>query len=242
MDVPDGTRIPVRDLLGVDLGVVNLVTTSDGDTHSGERIEACRTSYARRRQRLQRAAHAAQRDGMRPKNIRRALPRTAMRAARFRRDVNHCISKARVAEATGTGRGLALENLTPIRARTQFRQPQRAKMSGWSFAQLRSFVEYKAQLAGVPVVLVDPRNTSKGCSACGHVAKANRPSQARFSCKQCGYTANADFNAALNIKYRAPVNASQVAGRVPQQLWLLAGVGASDKLSRDRFPAISESR
>ena len=242
VDVPDGTRIPVSDFIGVDLGVVNLATTSDGTTHSGEQIEACRTRYAKRRQRLQCAAHVAQMDGKRPKNMRRALQRTARREARFRRDVNHCISKTLVAEATGTARGIALEDLTGIRGRTQFRQPQRAKMAGWSFAQLRSFVEYKAKLAGVPVALVDPRNTSRGCSQCGHVAQANRRSQARFSCKACAYTANADFNAALNIKYRAPVNAPQVAGRVPQQLWLLAGVGASDKLSLDRFPAISGSR
>ena len=212
VDVPEDTRIPVSDFIGVDLGVVNLATTSDGATHSGDTIEACRTRYAKRRQRLQHAAHVAQMDGKRPKNIRRALQRIARKEGRFRRDVNHCISKALVTEATGTERGIALEDLTHIRSRTQFRQPQRAKMSGWSFAQLRTFVEYKARLAGTPVALVDPRNTSKGCSACGHVAKANRPSQARFSCKQCGYTANADLNAAQNIRHRAPVNAPQVAG------------------------------
>ena len=236
VDVPDGTRIPVTDFIGVDLGVVNLATTSDGATHSGDKIEACRTRYATRRQRLQRAAHASQVEGKRPKNIRRALQRTARREARFRRDVNHCISKTLVAEATGTERGIALEDLTHIRSRTQFRQPQRAKMAGWSFAQLRSFVEYKAQLAGIPVVLVDPRNTSKGCSQCGHVAKANRPTQARFSCKQCGYTTDADFNAAQNIRYRAPVNAPQVAG-FPVHAFGHGLANASDKL-----PALAGSR
>ena len=43
VEVPDGTRIPVSDFLGVDLGVINLATTSDGTTHSGEPIAACRT-------------------------------------------------------------------------------------------------------------------------------------------------------------------------------------------------------
>jgi transposase len=103
-------------------------------------------------------------------------------------------------------------------------------MAGWAFAQLRFFVEYKAKLAGVPVVLVDPRNTSRRCSVCGSIAKANRQSQAGFSCKHCGYAANADFNAAVNIRSGALVNAPLVAGRVPQQPWLLVGVGASDKL------------
>ncbi len=43
VEVPEGTRIPVSDFIGVDLGVVNLATTSDGTMPSGEQIAACRT-------------------------------------------------------------------------------------------------------------------------------------------------------------------------------------------------------
>ncbi len=229
VQVPEGTPCPPTDFLGVDLGVVNLAATSDGTTHSGAGVEACRTRYARRRQRLQWAAHRAQRAGKRPKNMRRALQRTARRASRFRQDTNHRIRKTLVAAATGNGYGIALEDLKAIRRRTRFRKPQRAWMTGWGFAQLRFFVEYKAQLAGVQVVLVDPKYTSQQCSVCGHIAKANRRSQALFSCQACGYPAHADGNAALNIRYMALVNAPLVAGRVPQ-LWLLGDVGASDKL------------
>jgi hypothetical protein len=39
----------------------------------------------------------------------------------------------------------------------------------------------------VPVVYVDPRYTSQGCSACGHVSKKNRPNQATFACMSCGF-------------------------------------------------------
>lgn len=220
VQVPDGTPMPPTDFLGVDLGVSNLAMTSDGMAHTGEAVEACRTRYARRRQRLQRAAHLAQMNGKRPKNIRRALKRSARREAAFRRDINHCISKKLVAVAQGTARGIALEDLQGIRERTRFRKPQRARMSGWAFGQLRFFVEYKAQLAGVPVVLVDPRHTSQECNVCGHVARANRRKQARFSCKKCRYTTNADFNAALNIRARARVMAPLVAVRLPKQLLL----------------------
>jgi len=229
IDLPDTAPLEPTDFLGVDLGVINLAATSDGTTHSGTDVETCRTRYARRRQRLQRAAHVRQMDEKRPKNIRRALKRTARREAGFRRDVNHCISKTLVAAAKDTGRGMALEHLTGIRDRARFRQPQRVKMSGWAFAQLRFFMEYKAQRAGVPVVLVDPKHTSQQCHVCGHVARGNRRSQAVFSCKQCGYTTNADVNAAHNIRHRAKVNWPLVAVRFPQQLRLLAGE-ASDKL------------
>jgi len=230
VQVPDGTLFPPTDFLGVDLGVVNLATTSDSTTHSGEQIESCRTCYAKRRQRLQQAASACQQGGKRPKTIRRALKRLAHREARFRRDVNHRISKTLVAVAQGTVRGIALEDLQDIRARSRFQRSQRARMTGWAFAQLRSFVEYKAVLAGIPVILVDPAYTSQECNVCTHRAKANRRGQAVFSCHRCGYTTHADINAAQNIRKRARVMAPMVAGRRPQQLSLLAGGNASDKL------------
>lgn len=67
IDMPEETPLDPQDMLGVDLGVINLATTSDGTTHSGAGVEACRTRYAQRRQQLQRAAHMAQMDGKRPK-------------------------------------------------------------------------------------------------------------------------------------------------------------------------------
>ena len=238
--LPDPTPIEPTDFLGVDLGVVNLATTSDGTTYSGAGIEACRSRYLRRRRRLQRSAIVSQMRGKRPKNIRRALKRMARREAGFRRTVNHQISKTLVAAAQDTARGIALEDLKDIRARARFRQSQRAQMHGWAFAQLRDFVEYKARKAGAPVVLVDPKHTSQGCHVCGHVARGNRRSQAQFSCRRCGYTTHADFNAALNIRSRARVNWPEVAGRASEQLELLVhaqsvdgagheGADASDK-------------
>ena len=218
IDMPEDTPITPTEVMGVDLGVVNLATTSDGATYSGTKIEACRSRYARRRQRLQQAASVVKAKGKRPKNIRRALQRTVHHEARFRRDVNHVISKQLVATAKGTDRGIALEDLTHIRSRGRFRRAQRARIHGWSFGQLRRFVTYKAQLAGVPVYAVDPRDTSRSCNVCGHCVTANRPSQAVFSCQRCSYTTHADFNAALNIRARGLVNIPKVAA--PTQLLL----------------------
>lgn len=240
--LPDHAPLPITDFIGVDLGVVNLATTSDGEVQSGAKVEACRMRYARRRQRLQKAAHLAQMQRKRPKNIRRALKRTARREASFRRDVNHCISKRLVAQATGTERGLALEDLEGIRERTPFRRVQQARMTGWAFAQLRGFVEYKAHQAGVPVVLVDPKHTSQGCNVCGHVARANRRSQSRFSCQRCGYTTHADFNAAQNIRNRARVRVPEVAGRYPQQLSLLVRAQSVDAAGHEGAVASDKPR
>ena len=81
-----------------------------------------------------------------------------------------------------------------------------------------AFLSYKAELAGVPIVKVDPRDTSRMCYECGHCSKDNRKSQAKFLCVSCGHRANADQNAALNIKFRAQATskmASELAGINP---------------------------
>lgn len=205
VDVPDGTPTPVTDFVGVDLGVVHIATTSDGQRVSGDKVEKVRQKHHRTRRSLGKRMSSPHKRRTR-RNARRAMKRIGNREQRFRRHENHVISKQIVKLAEGTGRGIGLEDLKHIRIRTRFRKGQRAKISGWAFWQLRTFVEYKSKLAGVPVVVVDPRNTSRTCSACGHCEKANRQNQAEFKCRQCGFTANADVNAATNIAAAAKVN------------------------------------
>ncbi|MFD3477106.1 zinc ribbon domain-containing protein [Streptomyces sp. NPDC058695] len=72
----------------------------------------------------------------------------------------------------------------------------------WPFAQLGSFIAYKAKRAGVPVVHVDPAYTSQECSKCHHTARGNRPSQAVLSCRVCGFVEHADHDASHNIRQR----------------------------------------
>lgn len=119
--------------------------------------------------------------------------------------VNHGIAKRLVQLAKDTKAVLVLEDLTHIRRRMTVGKRQRAKQHNWSFGQLRDFLTYKAQRAGVPVVFVDPRNTSKTCSHCGYMASRNRYSQAEFSCIRCGFECHADFNAARNLTVRGEV-------------------------------------
>jgi IS605 OrfB family transposase len=194
IDLPEGAPIETKKFLGVDLGIVNIATDSDGGTHSGDDVERTRRRHHENRQRFQKK---------RTKGTKKRLKKLAGREARFRKHENHRISKALVQQAKDTGRGISLENLDGLRDRTTVRAKDRPRHMGWSFFQLRSFVEYKAQLVGVPIVLVDPRNTSRTCNVCGHCEKANRKSQAEFLCKHCGHSANADLNAARNIRDRA---------------------------------------
>ncbi|MCY3664894.1 MAG: transposase [Gemmatimonadetes bacterium] len=190
------------DFLGVDLGVENIAADSDGQRHTSEPVERVRLKVSTLKQCLQSKADRKPNARTR-KALRRKLKRIGDREARFRRHVNHCLGKLLVAKAKGTGRGLTVEDLTGIRDRTRFRKPQRAKMASWSFGQLRTFLAYKAHQAGVLLMAVDPRNTSRTCAECGHCAKGNRPSQSEFCCRLCGHEDHADVNAARNIRATA---------------------------------------
>ena len=193
-DMPEDTPISPDHMLGVDLGVVNIATTSDGDTFSGERLEQVRLKYQKQREQLQKKN---------TKYAKEKLKRVSGKERKFRTDTNHVVSKKLVGKAKDTASAIALEDLTHINERTTVRKSQRARRNSWSFYQLSQFIEYKAKLAGIPVFVVDARNTSRTCSSCGHCEKANRKNQAEFCCKNCGHMENADYNAAKNIAARA---------------------------------------
>lgn len=201
-DVPETEPFDAEDWLGVDFGLVNLAVDSDGTTYSGDTVERQRRHHQKRRKGLQKCG---------TKGAKRRLRKLSGKQARFQRHHNHCISKALVADAERTGRGIALEQLKGIRGRVTARgSDQRARLGNWGFAQLGSLVAYKAKRAGVPVTYVDPRNTSRQCRECGCIDKANRPDQATFKCVGCGHNAPADLNAARNIRHRGCVGQGNV--------------------------------
>jgi IS605 OrfB family transposase len=209
MDTPEAPPLVPERFLGVDLGIVSLATDSDGNSYTGAPVEVVR-------QRCMTARQTYQATGT--QSAKRRLKKIARNESRFRRNVNHVIAKQLVAHAQDTKAVLVLEELTHLRSRTTVRKSQRNKHSGWSFAQLRAFVTYKALLAGILVLCVDPRNTSRTCSRCGFVEKRNRRNQAEFSCLRCGHAANADHNAARNLATRGAVMHPDLVAPVRGQL------------------------
>ncbi len=192
----------VREYLGCDLGTVNLLTDSEAEAYSGQAVEEKRRIYVHRRARLQKRGTRA---------ARRKLRALSGRQRRYQRDVNHGIAKRVVAKAQRLCCGIALEDLRGIRDRIKARRRQRDRLHNWAFGQLRQFIVYKAAQAGVPVVLVEPANTSRTCPVCGHVDKRNRRSQSEFQCRRCGHAGPADVIAARNIRAWARGDAPMVA-------------------------------
>jgi IS605 OrfB family transposase len=204
-EVESPEQFEVKAALGVNLGTVTIATDSDGEIYSGTQVNNLRRRHAKLRARLQQKG---------TKSAKRLLKKRRRKERRFGQDVNHVISKRIVEKAEGTGRAIGLEELSGIRERTTVQKSQRRQQHSWSFHDLRQKIEYKAVLAGVPVIPVDPKNTSRTCPVCGCVDKRNRSTQSTFCCIRCGFSGHADTIAAVNIGRRAVVNQPDAAGEM----------------------------
>jgi IS605 OrfB family transposase len=184
---PAPRRDRAMGVLGVDLGRRRVAVDSQGTPYEGEAVQQLRSHYLKVRRSLQAKG---------TRGAKRLLKRLSGYERRHMRAINHVISKQLVETARTYGKAIALEDLTGIRERTKVRKTHRAQHHAWAFYQLRQFVTYKAQDAGLAVILVDPAYTSQACHCCG--TRGHR-SGLTFSCPRCGYGGDADVNAALNI-------------------------------------------
>jgi IS605 OrfB family transposase len=199
-------------VLGIDLGIKHLAYDSDGTGYSGAHVNGLRRRHQRLRRKLQ---------PKRTRSARKRLQSWKGKQSRFQRDVNHRVAKRLVATALTTRRSLAVEDLNGATRRLMGKssRDQRRLLGGWGFSQLRSFLQHKAEAAGVTVYAVDPRNTSRTCPACGLIDRRNRKTQAAFCCVSCGFAGHADHVAATNISRRGMV----VAGLSVNQPYVPAG-------------------
>ena len=202
-------QLPETDeVVGIDLGVNVPAADSKGNFYGSDHWKVVEQRIFEHRCRLQAKG---------TRSATRRLQTVSGRQRRFRKDCDHVLSK-QIVRSVQPGGTLAFEDLTDIRFRAEQRKAQRRRFHGWSFAQLQAFVAYKAAVLGVRIAYVDPRYTSQTCSCCSHLSRCNRPSRPVFSCKQCGFEAHADTNAAINIRakhlfQRAAVNRPIAASR-----------------------------
>jgi IS605 OrfB family transposase len=194
-DIDEPELIESRGVLGVDLGIVNIATTSDGDFFSGKECDTVRIKMAKFKKILQAKGS---------RSAKRHLKKLSGHETRFKKNTNHVISKQIVSIAAGTNRAIGLEDLKGFKATVN--RAQKERFGKWAFDELGRFIDYKAKQSGIPVFRIDPRNTSKGCSRCNHISKSNRKTQAVFLCQKCGFQIHADINGAINIATRATVN------------------------------------
>ena len=187
-------------VMGVDLGIKcpAVAVTSTGKTifyGNGRQRKYIRRRYHARRKKLGKKKKLS------------AIKKMRNKESRWMRDQDHKLSRAIVNDAVKLGVGtIKLEELSGIRANIRHQQDNAISkarksrknnryLSNWSFYRLSQFIEYKAALAGITVVYVDPAYTSQVCPHCG---KRNHANDRNYRCK-CGYHTHRDRVGAVNI-------------------------------------------
>jgi len=187
--------------VGIDLGIKNIATCSNGLKFSGKKAQHTRKHYQKIRSSLQAKG---------TKSAKRTLIGISGKEKRWMADLNHNISRS-IIKSLKVGEYVVLEKLKGIQ-KTKIRKKQRGSLHSWAFRQLQSFIEYKALERGISVVYVDPRNTSKLCSRCQEIGK--RKSHLFFC--SCGYRNHADFNASYNISLRGNALSDGLSSTSPE--------------------------
>jgi len=178
--------------VGVDLGITDLVVTSDG-FKSGNPRDLEEDLYRLRK--AQRRLSHKEKGSQNWKKQKHRVARLHAKVADKRNDFLHKLSRKLVDE----NQTICLETLN-VKGMQQNRSLSRSIAdTGWS--TLVRYIAYKAEWAGRTVVKIDRWFPStKRCSTCGHVGETKPLSVRRWQCEECGESHDRDVNAAKNIR------------------------------------------
>ncbi len=202
-----------RGWLGVDIGINHIVVISDANGKINKFYDgaiAWKKSIEYRRARLQ-----FLKDKGIKKGAWRALKRLSHKEKNKMSYINHKIAKEIIELAKHYRYGIAIENLKGIRHHYNAKR-HRKRLHKWAYRDLIDKIVYKAKLNGVPIVFVDPRNTSRTCSKCEYLVEKGVKGR-WFECPKCGFQLDRDLNAARNIAKRAFLLAMNGEASSPQR-------------------------
>ncbi len=190
---------PSAPVVGVDVGIANFLTTSDGK-HYGTFGGKLRERQKRDREKRRRKAKL--RKCLEKKGVKK-LPSTSSRSGQrlarhvrqsINRAVNQCFAEHPAAQ-------FAYEHLSVATMKYKARA-MNAYLYASNLGHIPRQIVWNAAKRGVAAIRVKSAYSSQECSVCHYVDRATRPNQQTFCCRVCGYSTHADLNAALNIRHR----------------------------------------
>ncbi len=178
-------------IVGLDRGIYNIVTTSDGVHYGAKDARRVKRKYNHVRSQLQEKG---------TRSAKRRLKALSGCEKRFVHDQNHCISR-KLADTDDVSVYVLedLSSMNMLRLKGKSSRTMRKWISNWSYSDLEFKLTYKCQMNGIRVETVDARYTSQKCSVCRTIDKASRKGN-RYTCRHCGSRMHADTNAAINIR------------------------------------------
>ncbi len=199
-----------RGVAALDLGIVNLgamVIAGEAEAHlfSGRGLLSEEYYFQTRLNRTKPAGYDGHNNPH--KRSRRALRLQHKRSARrnliihnfTRRIIDLCVAHGVGTLIVGDLKGIMKQ---PDGAPRDFRRRDKGKMFAWSYDKISQQLVYKGATEGVTVIKISERDTSRTCSHCGLVRKANLVARGLYRCRECGAVYNADINEARNILFK----------------------------------------
>ncbi len=185
-----------RNVIGVDIGMTHIAVTSDDKQYGtisdelARRVEKKSVRFSRK----QKLNACLKRKGLPVVNL------TDHKAESFaRNEIGRALNK--LMDHVPDGSPVALERLNVKDMRFKSRQMNR-RLRASQLGYIRDKLRFKLDERGVRYRSVQPAYSSQQCSHCGYVSSLNRRTQAEFICRHCGFSCNADVNAALVIAER----------------------------------------
>jgi putative transposase len=183
-------------VVAVDVGVEKLLTTSDGEYVPNQR------PYEKALNKMKRLHKALSRK----KFLSRNWFKTKIRLARayeylkdLRKDMYMKLGKyfAKYYDV------LVMENIHVKQLIGKSLRRLRMRLHDVAFNELKEIIRYQVEKYGKKFTLVNPAFTSMTCAKCGHVKKDVTLADRVFVCPECGWVADRDYNASLNILRRS---------------------------------------
>jgi putative transposase len=185
-----------KSVVGVDIGMVSIVSTSIGHRYGqiSDQLRKRVEKSAQKRRRKQKLNACLKRKG-KPE----VFLHDNRAEAYAHNEIGHALNQT--IASLPYGAAVAIERLNVKDMRLKSRQMNRALRAS-QLGYVRDKLKFKLDERNIRYRSVQPAYGSQQCSKCGFTFKMNRRSQEEFCCLFCGYTANADLNAARNIAER----------------------------------------
>ena len=192
--------VPHASVVGIDVGIANFLTTSDGK-HYGTFNGKLRERQKRDREKRRRKAKL--RKCLEKKDVQK-LPSTTSRSGQrlirhVKQEINRAVNKC---FAEHPNAQFAYEQLSVATMKHKARA-MNAYMRASNLAHIPKQIAWNAAKRGVQATAVKSAYSSQACQMCHFTDRANRPDQQTFCCVVCGFQTHADLNAAVNIERRA---------------------------------------
>ncbi len=212
-EIKDPVHPHIDSIVGIDVGIVHFVSVSDGTLN--EQFMDFPTPLKRYGKKLA----MAQRKLSRKKKFSKNWAKQKKRITKIHEDISNTrkdylnkvsttltknhgvvgVEDLKIKNMTKSARGTKEDPGSNVKAKSGL---NRAILDhGWGM--FKEMLKYKLEYSGGMLVPIPPRNTSLTCPVCGSVSKENRESQAVFVCKSCGFSHNADWVGAENVRQRA---------------------------------------